>query len=295
MPHSILKKSKPPPATGIAPSAPRSQEERHREVALYHAQIIQQRKDMEARILASIETLLDLPTSPSADPAHPSHSDATLVKSSLNPFQPSDYDVLVEERNINELCGYVLCPRRNKKQNTEAKYRILQGSGKGADALKVVSRQSLERWCSDDCGKRALFIKVQLNEEPPWTRADPNSGEITLLENERQGEKHSESETSLVQGILNLDVGNAEDQIAESMKALALERGDAGAHRVSHGLGDFTIRENAVADGKPLLPSFVMKGSGQHDFIEGYKPRLLDRNVEKEKTVTEEDDIMRTF
>ena len=97
MPHSILKKFKPPSTILPSPPAARAQDERNKETALYHARLLQQRKDVEALILASTETLLNLPSSPSADPACPSSSDALLVKDALKPFQLSDYDVLIEE------------------------------------------------------------------------------------------------------------------------------------------------------------------------------------------------------
>ncbi len=51
-PKSILKKT-PYPATSS------SKEARDREVALYHANLIQQRKDIELEILLSLETLID--------------------------------------------------------------------------------------------------------------------------------------------------------------------------------------------------------------------------------------------
>ncbi len=53
-PKSILKKS-PYPAT------PSSKEHRDREVALYHATILQQRKVIELEILMATETIIDYP------------------------------------------------------------------------------------------------------------------------------------------------------------------------------------------------------------------------------------------
>lgn len=298
MPHSILKKSKPPSTTLPNPPVARPQDERNKETALYHARLLQQRKDVEALILASTETLLDLPSSPSADPAYPSSSDALLAKAALKPFQRSDYDVLIEERNINEQCGYVLCPRHNKKQDTKARYRILQDRSKASKDLKFVSRQSLEKWCSDDCGKRALYIKVQLDEEPSWTRADPSSGEIAFLQDSQTDQAHWSSDTDLVRNLLNLDISGGEDQFAERMKALAIDRGDGSAPNRLRGLGELDLREKAKTVGKCLPPASTNRHSeigGKFDSIEGYTPRSWDKDITAAKKIDDEEDLMPTI
>lgn len=272
MPHSILKKSESRPDTTPIPPAVRSREDRNQETALYHAQLLQQRKDLEALVLASTEALLDVPSSLDADPASPSPSDAALVKSLLRPFQPSDYDALIDERNINGQCGYVLCPQNKRKQDTKARYRILHGNGRDSDALKFVLTQSLEMWCSDECGKRAMYIKVQLIEEPAWTRANTSSGDIDLLENKIT----SDSEPTLIERMTSLGVGVAEDQLVDRLKALALERGNGNAPNRLRGLGEVDVRDKVSATSKVTSPEPLVGGSGSpYDSIEGYTPRYL--------------------
>lgn len=293
MPHSILKKTNSSGIPTPAPPAAHSREDRDRETALHHAQLLQQRKDVEALVLASIEALLDVPSSVDADPAHPSPSDAALVKNLLRPFQPSDYDDLIEERNINEQCGYVLCPQNKKKQDTKARYRILHGTGKTPDALKFVPTQSLEMWCSDDCGKRAMYIKVQLNEELAWIRANSPSGDIELLE-----DRHSSNGAmSLVEGMTSLNVAPAEDHSVKRVKALAVERGDSSASSRPNRLGEVCIREKIIANSRtpcpeaPGGPSPSPRGS-----IEGYTPRFMGKIVKGEETdEKEEDDLLPTL
>lgn len=294
MPRSIPKKSNFP--SSIAPTAPaaQSREERNKQTALYHAQLIQHRKDTETLILASTEALLELPSSPSADPARPSPSDVILVRSSLKPFQPSDYDALIEERNISEQCGYVLCPRKNRKQDTKARYRILHSKSKDSDGLKFVPRQDLEKWCSDDCGKRALYIKVQLNEEPSWTRADSLNAEITLLEDNQD---RSSNATDSVRDVLGFDI-KGEHQIVEKMKALAIERGDSGLDNRLRGLNGFDIRENSIADGKVVSPDSMITDRNtvaQHSSVEGYTPKLSIRTATGGRAGDDEDDLIRTI
>lgn len=291
MPHSILKKTSLAPGF-LSPPAARSREDRNRETALYHAELLQQRKETEAQILATLESLLDLPSSPTADAARPSIADSTLVKNSLKPFQPSDYDSLVEERNINNQCGYVLCPRPNRQENTKAKYRILQSGGKGRDALKIVERRSLERWCSDNCGKRALYIKVHLNEEPAWSRTAATSGDIVLLEDTPENEGKQDSGNGLIKLLKSLDIGQREDEVVAQMKALAIERGNGNAPSRSLGLAD--IREKPNTDSKIFRPDFEAENGVASNAIEGYTPGFSEKNLVA-KDNDDEEDIMETI
>lgn len=264
-PKSILKKVHSDPS----PASARSQQSRNYDTALYHANLIQAQKDAESLILASTETLLDLPSVPAtADPANPAPQDAILVKNTLRPFQPSDYDALIEERNINKTCGYVLCPRPNRVQPTTAKYRILYSKGKGHDALRVVEKTYLEKWCSDDCGRRALYIKVQLNEEPAWTRSGTSGGDIVLLD------ENSDREEQLLEGMKNLDVGDSEEDVIAKMKALAIERGDGNAPSRSFGLAEVGVKENPNIGGKsPLPPTAATSGGTVSGAVEGHLPK----------------------
>ena len=183
------------------------------EVALYQARIIEQQKQLEAKIVNSIEELLELPTSVEAKPQAPSVTDACHFLRLITIFQPSHYDDLVEERQAAGLCGYVLCPRPPRKVGSD--FKLIRGPGKGE--VQIVPRNVIERWCSDDCARRALHVKAQLDMEPPWTRSANKEISIKLLDidfdsppqkrvNESQGELAS---------------------VTKSMADLALERGDS--------------------------------------------------------------------
>ena len=277
----------------------RSREDRNKETAIYHAQLIQQRKDVEASILAATETLLDLPSSSAADPARPLLQDMTLVKNSLKPFQPSDYDSLIEERNINKQCGYVLCPRPNRQEDTKAKYRILHGKGDGPSSLNFVERHTLERWCSDECGKRALYVKVQLKEEPAWSRAGSSGGDILLLEDERSDQNRHEDDSTLIEQLRSLDMNLEEDEVVARMKALAIERGDEKAPSRSFGLAEVDVRENNNLNGdtsSPEPPAMEGNTDGSSGSIEGYTPKYpKTKRSEAEPGVDEDDDLLPTI
>lgn len=298
MPYSILKNTL-SSIPNTSPSPARSREDRNKETALYHAQLLQQRKNVEALILASTEALLELPSSPAADPAQPRPQDITLVKNTLKPYQPSDYDSLIEERNVNKQCGYVLCPRPNRQEDTKTKYRILHGKGKGPDSLKFVERRTLERWCSDDCGKRALYVKVQLNEEPAWTRAGSSSGDILFLEDEQNDQKKLEDNSTLIEKFRSLDLSLEEDEVVARMKALAIERGEEKAPSRSFGLAEIDVRENRNLRCKASAPEPSAKeGSfdGWSDSIEGYTPKFSRKKTrELELGNDEGEDMMPTI
>lgn len=294
MPHSILRKAiSSIPDTSTSPT--RSREDRNKETALYHARILQQRRYVETLILASTEALLELPSSPAADPARARQQDITLVKNSLKPFQPSDYDSLIEERNINKQCGYVLCPRPNRQEDTKVKYRILHGKGRGSDSLRFVERHTLEQWCSDDCGRRALYVKVQLNEEPSWTRVGSSGEDILLLEDEGNNQKQLKTDSTLIETLKSLDLGLEEDEVVARMKALAIERGDEKAPSRSFGLAEIVVSENRILNGKACAPGFSAKednsGAG-FDSIEGYAPKFSRKQIRKPDFRDDEDEDM---
>ena len=280
MPHSILNNA-------VSSISTQSRDDRNRETALYHAQLLQQRKDVEALILASTEALLELPSSPAADPTRPSLQDTVLVKNSLKPFQPSDYDSLIEERNINKQCGYVLCPRPNRQEDTKAKYRILP-SKKGA-TVNFVERYTLERWCSDACGKRALYVKVQLCEEPAWTRVGSAGGDIVLLEDERNNQEKHEEDSILIENLRSLNMGPEEDEIVTKMNALAIERGEKKAPSRSLGLAEIDIREKNVNSTAFAEASFGKVG-GLEDSIEGHTPNFSKKNVKDQDSDNDTDE-----
>ena len=290
VPRSILKQ---PTAQSSTPTK-QATNERNRETALYHANLIQQRKDVESLILSSTEALLELPSTPDADPARPSSSDAAFAKNALKSFQPSDYDALITERNINHQCGYVLCPKDNRTQNTKAKYRILREKGKGADALRFVKKESLEKWCSDDCGRRALYVKVQLNEEPAWERRGEINGDILLLDDTQDDLGGAET---LIQSMQNLDIEHPEEDMINKLKSLAIERGENRAPSRSFGLAEVNIQETP-GDGNVYAPSNALTDGGNNAFsVEGYNPRRSDHSFSPSNTTVDKDggDIIPTI
>jgi hypothetical protein len=238
---SILKKAS-YPAT-----APRSREDRDREVALYHANLLQHRKDLEFEILLNTETLIDYPlASAPYNASNPSAADARRFKEYLRLFQPSDYDALILERNINEHCGYTLCPNARVTDGAAGKYRLIGKYGKAKD-FKVVEKAEVEKWCSEACAKRALYVRVQLSQSPAWEREN-HDADVDLLD-----EPKSE-DAAITEGIETMDLGSDTESKKQDAADLALERGDQGFAARKGGLVDVEIMEKDVG-GVPQPPS----------------------------------------
>ncbi|KAG0653017.1 RNA polymerase II-associated 2 [Hyphodiscus hymeniophilus] len=232
-PKSILKKTSYPATTS------RSKDERDREVALYHANLLQERKDIELKILLNTETLIDYPlASKPYDASNPSPVDARSFKKLVQPFQPSDYDSLIVERNINEHCGYSLCPNDRVKDGAAGKYRLIGKTGK-AKNFKVVEKGELEKWCSSACAKRALYVRVQLSQVPAWERDITYGMEIDLLDESKSGEDPT------VERHEKMDSFTPDDPGKKNATDLALERGDKGVG-AKKGLVDVDIKEKDV-------------------------------------------------
>ncbi|KAH8424509.1 Rtr1/RPAP2 family protein phosphatase [Aspergillus melleus] len=320
--QSILKTSLPsahraaapktPPAqstTRRAPSKPKASHQaktqsqgkpgtdpRHLAIALQHAHRIQAQKDTEALILDRILELATFPPSPSADPASPSAEDVQTFKSALVPFQPADYDNLILERNIEGLCGYTLCPREHRKDDFKGTFRIkwgAKGSGPGGHGrdMNIVPREKMEMWCSDECAERAMYIRVQLAEEPVWERrADDARGKnFALLEEGRAAQRGKGKAKATVNEVagqldnLHMDPEQSGNDVAEDIaqlsirddarsRELAMERGDS-ASLSQAGRVEVHIREKETGSHGNVTAPEMRPGDDKGGSIEGYMPK----------------------
>ncbi|KAL4914698.1 Rtr1/RPAP2 family-domain-containing protein [Aspergillus aurantiobrunneus] len=268
---------------------------RHLAIALHHAHRIQAQKDAQDVILDRILELLTLPSSPSADPAAPSAEDTHKFKTALVPFQPADYENLIQERNIEGLCGYGLCPHKHRKENARGTYRITWGArgsgpgGRGRD-MNIVPREKFEMWCSDECAERAMYIRVQLAAEPVWERRgdDLRGKEFLLLEEGRvaKGKSAMRDPTSVKDVLgqldsLHMDTTPEPNAVAEDISKLsvkddtralelAMERGDQNP-ALQDGRVNVQIQEN-MNTGRQVTAPEMRPGDEKGGFIEGYMP-----------------------
>lgn len=270
-------------AKGKAPQPPKQDP---RQIALQHARILQDRKDTEAQILSNVITLLDFPLTSSAPASCPDPSDAHAFTSLVRIFQPSDYDDLIVERNLDgDKCGYVLCGNRRRRYKGAGTYKMVN---KGRRDFDIVETRELEKWCGQGCARRALWVKVQLNETAAWERVglpeiaielypekeedragsggDPDKG--AAAEPSGEGEGKSEPE-KLAAEMARLQL-REDRKAAEDAKNLALERGEDAKAVAPRGKVDVVVREKTVTT-QAEAPAL---GDGADDSIEGYKVRF---------------------
>lgn len=290
----------PPSSTGTKPTPSEA-----RLIALSHAHALQIRKVLELSILTSIETLVDFPTTPVAAPNSPTtlHHDATVLKRHLRYFQPADYDSLLEERNILAQCGYALCGAAKKSSPTASTYVLVD---KGRSTMRFVERTKIERFCSDVCARRGLWLRVQLNDEPSWLRGDVlegvevgSKGEVFGLDLDGQRWVVAGGEDSMLLleeveerrrvkegGVAG--VANEADlkRLVEELQGLGIESKDllagkksavqdTGKVAVSFAAGkplEFTIEEKSVSS-NAIPPSADMTLAMAALAIEGFNPR----------------------
>jgi len=170
--------------TGAPANNTSDREERIRNTALRHAQDIEGRKRLQTRIADLVVNAFDLPSRPDAEPARPLASDATLFKQCLALFRPSDLDDLIYERNVDDRCGYALCPHPNEKLINAGQKVWNQKGGKD---FRLLDRAELEKFCSPACRERAAFVRAQLRTEPAWLRQEALSGNDVKLLDEMNG------------------------------------------------------------------------------------------------------------
>lgn len=253
-PKGILKKpaatQKPPPARDP------------REVAIEHAKILQQRKDLEEEILDSLILLSEYPNvrDPPHDSSNPAPADASGFKTHVRLFQPSDYDDLIIERNVNGLCGYTLCAKPNRNFGPGGEWKITSSG-------EIKKRKDLEKWCSQICARRALYVKVQLNETGAWERAGIPDIHIELLD-EDHSEETEEERTIRKLGELKLE---GQRQAAKDVAALSLERGERkpiNARKVQVTLQEKDVAAPMATTGAPEVYD------DDHLVVEGYKTKM---------------------
>lgn len=240
-----------------------------RQLAIQHAHIIQHRKDLEREILDSIIALSEYPRVRTGghSASDPAPADVAAFKSQVRLFQPSDYDALIEERNVNELCGYTLCSQPRVRQGRGGQWKLV--------STGIAQRKELEKWCSKDCAKRALYIKVQLNETAAWERAGIPDIEIDLLDEKRPVTAEDEV-TQAARRLERLKLQEKERK-TEDKAALALERGDSLQAITPQGLMRPTIREKDVKPPKHRVSftddAFDEDATDDHLRLEGHKAK----------------------
>ncbi|KAI1852531.1 hypothetical protein JX265_012990 [Neoarthrinium moseri] len=293
-PKSILKPSS-APGTLAADQAAAA---KAREVATTHAKIIHHRWGIEDQIGDAIVELCRYPLAAARgdgagagagtacySAADPAPSDAEGFRAGIRLFQPSDYDDLIEERNANGRCGYVLCPEARRRVAGAGEWKIV-GS-------HILPKKEVERWCSQACAKRAMYVKIQLSETAAWERAGIDTIQIDLYEepgskNKKEGAEPAGQDARLAQDRVGQQQVEAQRKAAKDAKELALERGESGEPQNQRDI-PIRIREKPVtrtAEGPSLG-----KDDG-HLVLDGYKTKFENNQLTAEVAPEEDDTSM---
>ncbi|EPB92652.1 hypothetical protein HMPREF1544_00381 [Mucor circinelloides 1006PhL] len=78
-------------------------------------------------------------------------------------LQPKTYEEVIEERVVQEWCGYPLCDDAPKLQQVQ-KFKI------SLSRRKVYDQTELANYCSDACYHKSKYYTLQLSDEPVWYR-----------------------------------------------------------------------------------------------------------------------------
>ncbi|RPA87566.1 hypothetical protein BJ508DRAFT_410328 [Ascobolus immersus RN42] len=243
--------------------------EEARRIAIIHAKALELRKKVELSILRSIEVLIDYPppnpagsNAPQPTAAQPRTEDVIQLKYHLRHFQRTDYDELIVERNVLSKCGFPLCPRERRRLPGNARYKALHG------ATKFVEREKLERFCGEDCTKRGLWLRLQLQEEPAWMRRGVDEStvdfwmphqNVLLLEEHRPipigetGRTIGQFEVAkLAQELEEIGISASNSQnVHSSVKERDPKTIEKPSHVMLPAEEDFTTRASAIVDPLP--------------------------------------------
>lgn len=122
------------------------------------------------------------------------------------------------------------------------------GNGRGAaNQFKVLTKAEVEKWCSEECARRALYVRVQLSEAPAWERVGVQSD----IELRGEPEMPKSALAEIAEELRRLDLGDEQEVEVENASErrnaadLALERGEGGATKVK-GLVDVRIMEKDI-------------------------------------------------
>jgi hypothetical protein len=132
-----------------------------------------------------------------------------------------------------------------------------------------MKREDLEKWCSQQCARRALYVKVQLNETAAWERAGIPDIEIDVLDEDKSKETDVDRAAREL-GKLKLE---EQRQAARDDAALALERGEPDASQSKSKKMNITLKEKD-AKAPSTTPSNPEIYDDEHLLVEGYRTKL---------------------
>lgn len=238
-----------------------SLQDRNRRIAIHHATLLQERKDMELDILTSIESLIDYPIATNSTSAYPAPIDISTFRTLSSLFSKSDLDALIQERNAAGRCGYIFCALSCKRDMTtkDAYFRLKHTKRD----VTIVPRDEPQTWCSRDCAKRTTYIKTQLSDLAAWERSGTKGHNHIRIPGDM-------FDVQLVGRIHNLRLEDDNDEnMAIAMSELALERNEIVDSARMKMVMTPDLREKQIT-----TPIHFASSSYNHAAVEGHIPRV---------------------
>ncbi|KAK4517120.1 uncharacterized protein ATC70_000450 [Mucor velutinosus] len=164
-------------------------------------------------------------------------------------LQPKTYEEVVEERVVQEWCGYPLCDDAPKLQQVQ-KFKI------SLSRRKVYDQTELANYCSDACYHKSKYYTLQLSDEPVWYR-DLNQTPTTHIVS-----KEDDFQTAVQQEKKKIQVQKSSEEVREEYVQHLLGSVPKDTD------GKFQIIEKSTV-APPTAP--LNTQAGVYDTIEGYR------------------------
>ncbi|KAF7724115.1 RNA polymerase II associated protein 2 [Apophysomyces ossiformis] len=167
-----------------------------------------------------------------------------ILKDAATVLQPQTYEEVIEERMVQELCGYPLCDRPPQKPT---RYRISYSQ------RKVFDQTELASYCSDACLKKSKYYAMQLSEEAVWARdlSLPSTVHVVpLFQDFREALAQEKSRSKLKQNVKDIRYDYVQRMISNVPTATS------------------TMKIEIVEKAAEIA---TLPAQGIHDAIEGYR------------------------
>jgi len=216
--------------------------------ALHHANLLEDKKRLQREVIQSIELLSLLPDISFPPSLLPPSASAYLDQDPrmafcqrVSLFQTSDYISLLQERTINSLCSYALCPNpprslalfpssRSKLSFLASRIRSEHSRESDKNMNRLLEHDiTIDQFCSNLCAQRAMYVLAQLRSTPCWERqswsAADNSGVVKLLDNYPSDTRIENDNRETVDGEeKDKNQTNQESEEEKNMKKEELEK-----------------------------------------------------------------------
>ncbi|KAL1923238.1 uncharacterized protein VTP21DRAFT_9614 [Calcarisporiella thermophila] len=168
-------------------------------------------------------------------------------------LQPGLYQEIVEERNVNDLCGYPLCSDPPRHIKTIGEHYVIS-----KEKRKILDVRELKSYCSSRCLAASRFFKMQLTEDPVYIRAFDKLPPVEVVP-------------------LNVDINASKDMFKQHSIPLGQDLFQDFVQGLLKTLPsaniDITIHEKPT-DSQPIAPKPTTYKEQAYNAVEGYQVHI---------------------